>query len=185
MDDEENGTSSLPARSGNLLEFVELASTLLVWQPRMLRRQLQRCVVFYLRETTTISAADFKLRLNCHFDEASTSYEIRGIVCLPTAWVLCEPFPPGLVSRGNLRHSTLNKVAHYPGGTGLESLRIEKTTLFMKDFLTNPQPCISSVAPSPLVRQITLIARRLAPPAPVDIQHTTVSDLRGLAGFRE
>ena len=63
--------------------------------------------------------------------------------------VLCEPFPPGLVSRGNLRHSTLNKVAHYPGGTGLESLRIEKTTLFMKDFLTNPQPCISSVARGP------------------------------------
>ena len=48
---------------------------------------------------------------------------------------------------------TLNKVAHHPGGTGLESLRIEKTTLFMKDFLTNPQPCISSVAPSPFVRQ--------------------------------
>ena len=67
--------------------------------------------------------------------------------------VLCEPFPPGLVSRGNLRLFTLNKVAHHPGDTGLESLRIEKTTLFMKDFLTNAQPCISSVAPSPFVSQ--------------------------------
>ena len=51
--------------------------------------------------------------------------------------VLCEPFPPAWFSRGNLRLFTLNKVAHHPGGTGLESLRIEKTTLFMKDFLTN------------------------------------------------
>ena len=32
--------------------------------------------MFYLRETTTISAADFKLRLNYHFDEASTSYSL-------------------------------------------------------------------------------------------------------------
>ena len=59
----------------------------------------------------------------------------------------------GLVSRGNLRLFTLNKLAHHSGGTGLESLRIEKTTLFMKDFLTNAQPRISSVAPSPLVGQ--------------------------------
>jgi hypothetical protein len=87
------------------------------------------------------------------FPPHSSSKGYTAILCLPTACGAMRAFPTSLVSRGNLRLFTLNKVAHHPGGTGLGSLRIERTTLFMKDFLTNPQPCISSVAPSPLVRQ--------------------------------
>ena len=61
------------------------------------------------------------------------------------------PHRPGF-ARGSEAFA-LNKVAHHPGRTGLESLRIEKTTLFMKDFFKNAQPCISSKAPSPFVSQ--------------------------------
>ena len=54
----------------------------------------------------------------------------------------------------------------------------------MKDFLTNAQPCISSVAPSPFVDQSHSDCEKAGSTSPVDIQHTSVSELRGLAGFR-
>jgi hypothetical protein len=53
--------------------------------------------------------------------------------------------------RDRLRHCQAYALRN--GVSGLESLRIEKTTLFMKDFLTNARPCISSVVPSPFVGQ--------------------------------
>ena len=40
-------------------------------------------------------------------------------------------------------------------------------------------PAYAQWLPAPSLVRVTLIARRLAPPAPVDIQHTSVSDLRG------
>ena len=83
----------------------------------------------------------------------SSSRKYAASFAYQTLAVLCEPFPPAWFRERILRLFTLNKVAHHPGGSGLESLRIEKTTLFMKDFLTTAQPCISSVAPSPFVGQ--------------------------------
>ena len=51
-------------------------------------------------------------------------------------------------------------------------------------------PAYRQWLPAPRSVRVTLIAKRLAPPAPVDIQYTSVSELssvselRGLAGFR-